>query len=192
MPEAIIDEAGLISPGHDSQPPLPPAAGDTPPGPGMVWDRKEHRWRPRRTPGRKPRTPPAGPGEEEDPLAARLRPEGPPRAAGEDEKLAGEASALMGLIGLPILSAAVSADPYCGGALVTAWPQISGACVPLLLRSASVRRFLGAGGGVSDWLALGAALEPVIAAVFSHHLFRTATITTGEESGDDRSAPQMA
>lgn len=61
-------------------------------------------------------------------------------------------------------------DPVCGGSLVENLDLISEKLVPIICKSPTAVRFMTRGGGMLDYLALAAALRPVVTTVWKHHI----------------------
>ena len=72
-------------------------------------------------------------------------------------------------------------DPICGGAFVEAAPNIRGALAELVVQSPDlVAWFTGGGGGFMLWLNLAMACQPVLTAVWAHHVAHSVDVRRDE------------
>lgn len=204
MPEGVADGGRVTGTGHG--PRISTQRPDGIPG-DWVRDRTSKQWRPPRRPGPKPAEPDPGAGDgggwqaERDPGAARLRDDhdsgsSPPPGASSPPpgEVSEDLAAAMGLVGMIVLPVGERIDPYCGAALTSCWGRVSEACVPLLMRSERVVKFMTTAGGIGDWFGLALALKPVGEAIVKHHITKTVQIvqdeggnaTVTEDAGYDR------
>ena len=92
-------------------------------------------------------------------------------------------AAAMGLVGMVLLPFGEKLDPYCGAALTGSWERVSEACVPLLMRSERVVKFMTTAGGLGDWVGLAIALKPLGEAIVKHHITKTVQIVQDDDGG---------
>jgi hypothetical protein len=162
---------------------------------GYTWDRKEMRWRPkktrgaRRAPDPEPDAATAPDREGKDPDPGWMRDEGgkpddgrkKPRIEDVPKDVVNDMAGLAGLIGAPVLAMLQSADPYCGGALAASYESVINACLPLMCRSEKLVAYFS--GDKSDWLLWGKlamALAPVGRAIIEHHVVRSVQVVKDE------------
>ena len=97
-------------------------------------------------------------------------------------KTKGEITGAVGMVGMMIGGPLMSADPYCGTALMENLDKIAAAVVPLLCQSATVVSFFT--DQASDWMLwfkLAMALSPVAIAVGRHHILKTVELVDDGE-----------
>lgn len=123
---------------------------------------------------------------ERDPDPARLR-EGtdtkrPTLVREVPQDVKDDLAAVIGMLGMVVLTPIAQADPICGGALVANWQNTVEASVPLIARSERVVGWMTTAGGLRDWIGLGVALQPVVSAVWAHHVTKTVHIEHDPDS----------
>jgi len=130
----------------------------------------------------------------EDPAPAYATGDGPkvPKSRPKvSAKVKGEITGAVGMVGMLVGPALMSADPYCGGALMDNWQKIAEAVVPLLCQSVTVVGFFT--DQSLDWLLwfkLAIVLAPVAAAVGRHHIMKTVELQQDEATGDVYAVPR--
>lgn len=91
---------------------------------------------------------------------------------------------------LGISAGIVSArDPICGDALTSNLDKIASAMTPIVCKSSKLVEYMTRGGGLIDYIALGAALQPVITTVVSHHITRSIQTDTDGPIFDNYNYP---
>lgn len=110
----------------------------------------------------------------------------PGRIAWEDvpAEVKDDATGLVGLVAIPVLSLLSAIDPYCGGILTDNLDPIVAAALPLMLRSSKTVAYFT--DEANDWLLWGklaVALKPVGQAIVEHHVFRRVRVVRDEQTG---------
>lgn len=190
----VLDGDQVVDGGVDekNRPPEPPADPVTAPK-GWRWDREQKKFVPRVRAVKPPEEaePPADlPSLGSAPDSAwATGPDGRSVRPGDEphplslEELA-DIEAVLELAVLPLLMGAERRDPYCGGAFVENWDNIRQKSIPIICKSPKLVEWLTTAGGLKDWLAFAAAVQPVASAVVRHHVTKTVRLVgEGEEQG---------
>lgn len=93
------------------------------------------------------------------------------------KRISGELEVYIELMAMPI----VMRDPVCGGAIHEQARPMADAIAQILSRHPEIASKFLATGMIGDWLKLLAAVQPVAAAIWSHHI----TSTPEQEPGGD-------
>lgn len=103
----------------------------------------------------------------------------PPKAS---KQVKDDLTGAIGMVGMVVLPALSSRDPYCGQILTQQYPAIADALVPLLCKSTTVIAFFsGDHGDWMLWIQLLTACMPVVMAVGKHHLIKSVEVQEDEE-----------
>lgn len=203
MPEGVLEGGQVIDVGVDQKGQRPPPPPDDPhvAPKGWRWARDQEAWVPRKRAPRTLGTVGGGPGEAEDD-GKKSPPEDSAWATGPDGRerhelpegpvdltpeQRDEVVAMLELFALPFYGLPAR-DPYCGQALVDAWPEIRERSLPLIARSPALVEWLTKAGGFRDWLMFANAIRPVATAVVRHHVVRTVVL---DEEGKAAESPDL-
>lgn len=125
-------------------------------------------------PGPGPDKPPAHMGRDRQRARSAAADEPPPRLTGA--KLRRDITAKVGIVTLAVGKPWQMRDALCGGTFMESKSEIDKAFVDLILDSPDlVDFFTGPAGGYMKWLNLAVALQPVVSAIFAHHVAKSIT-----------------
>src|SRR6185437_6499065 len=93
------------------------------------------------------------------------------------QEVKNEVASLAGFVATPILVLAKQVDPYCGGALAEAFPDVLDLTLPLICRSSRIVKLVTE--EAEGWVLAGKlamVLAPLGKAVAEHHIFKTVEV----------------